>query len=179
MRTHGFPLILAIVPFVTGTLMACAGDTGAVTPPVVPPFLRTVNVVLPISGTCQTAFDPPTLPPPPQFQQVDRGVCTLSHLGRTTIYSLEEIDIIAGTQRSIEFTYTAANGDVLRAANVGTNVPNGPGVRFSAVTTFVGGTGRFANATGQARIEGTASFLTNTATYTVDGWIAYDAATSK
>jgi len=174
-----FPPVLLIAPLVAGVLMACADDTAMITRPDGRRVLRTVNVVLPISGTCQTAFDPPPLPPPPQFRQVDRGVCNLSHLGRTTIHSLEEIDIVAGTQRSIEFTYTAANGDVLRVANVGTNVPNGPGVRFSAVTTFVGGTGRFANATGEARIEGTASFLTNTATYTVDGWIAYDAAASR
>jgi hypothetical protein len=56
---------------------------------------------------------------------------------------------------------------------VGTNAPDGFGVRFQATSTFAGGTGRFANATGQVRVEGQASFLTNTSTYTVDGWIAY------
>ena len=71
------------------------------------------------------------------------------------------------------------NGDILRVMTAGTNTPNGPGVRFSATMTFVGGTGRFANATGQAQVEGAASFITNTASFTVDGWIAYDGQTAS
>lgn len=169
MRT---PEALAVLLAVAAT--GCSVDAPTTVAPVVPAVSRTVNGVRPIVGTCETSFAPPTLPPPPVFQQVDIGWCELSHLGRTAIYSLQEIDIVAGTQRSIEYTYTAANGDILRVVNVGTNVPNGPGVRFTATTTFVGGTGRFANATGQARVEGTASFITNTASYTIDGWIAYD-----
>jgi hypothetical protein len=54
-------------------------------------------------------------------------------------------------------------------------VPDGFGVRFTATTAFVGGTGRFENATGEVRIEGRADFITNTATFAVDGWIRYDA----
>ena len=72
-------------------------------------------------------------------------------------------------------TFTAANGDLLRATNVGTSTPSRPGVAFQGTTTFIGGTGRFANASGQARAAGTANFLTNTAEFTLDGWIAYEA----
>ena len=86
-----------------------------------------------------------------------------------------ELDLAAGTQRG-ERTLTAANGDVLRMVSVGTSTPRGPGlVGFVATHTFVGGTGRFANATGQARGEGIANLVTRTTVATLDGWIAYDA----
>ena len=40
--------------------------------------------------------------------------------------------------------------------------------------SFIGGTGRFARASGSARVVGTASFATNTSTFTfVDGRIAF------
>jgi hypothetical protein len=131
---------------------------------------------LPVSGTCNTSFDPPTFPLPPVIRQVDNGTCQLAHLGRTAIYLLQDINLVAGTQTSLELTLTAANGDVLRGSNVGTHVSNGPTSVFSSVLTLTGGTGRFANATGQWRLEGTADHMTNTATFTVvDGWITYDA----
>ena len=103
----------------------------------------------------------------------------LAHLGRTAIYAVQDIDIVAGTQRSLEITFTAANGDVLRAASVGTNAPSGPGVVFRATMTFIGGTGRFANATGEAQLDGAASFVTNSASFRLDGWIAYDGSQGK
>lgn len=179
MRPHRFPAVLITIASFSALFTGCKPDNRTVLAPDAPALARAANESLPITGVCETAFVPPTFPPPPVIRQVDQGICQLSHLGRTALYSLQEIDLVAGTQTSIELTYTAANGDILRAVNTGTNVPNGPGVRFSATTTFVGGTGRFANATGQARIEGTASFVTNTASYTVDGWIAYDAAANS
>ena len=178
MRARGITTAFLTVTTLGGALTGCAVDGSAVAPPdAASPTRATVSrdalTARPISGECTSAFVPPQLPPPPVFQQVDRGTCQLSHLGRTTVFSLQEISLLAGTQTSIEYTYTATNGDILRVRNAGTNVPNGPGVRFSATTTFVGGTGRFAHATGQAHIEGSASFITNTATWTLDGWIAY------
>lgn len=131
----------------------------------------------PLTGRCETSFDPPPFPLPPVLRQVDTGICQLSHLGRATIYSVQDIQFATGTQVSVELTFTAENGDVLRATNAGTSAPGGPGVTFQGTTTFVGGTGRFASATGEARIAGTANFATNTAEFTVvDGWIAYGAA---
>jgi hypothetical protein len=131
---------------------------------------------LPLVGRCETRFDPPPFPLPPVHRQVDTGTCQLSHLGRAAVYVAQDINFATGTQVTVEFTLTAANGDVLRATNVGMSQPNGPGVDFSGTMTVIGGTGRFANATGGARLEGTASFLTNTASFTfADGWIAYDA----
>ena len=130
--------------------------------------------VRPISGRCELTITP--LPSsPPVIRQTDTGTCQLSHLGRTGFAGVLELNLVTGTQRG-ERTFTAANGDELRAVNVGTSTPAGPGlVRFSAVLTFVGGTGRFANATGEMRGEGTANLVTRTTSVTFDGTIAYAA----
>jgi hypothetical protein len=128
----------------------------------------------PISGHCELTVTPlPSVPP--ILRQTDTGTCQLSHLGRTAYTGVLEIDLATGTQRG-ERTLTAANGDILQVVAVGTSTPDGPGrVRFVATLTFVGGTGRFADATGQARAEGVANLATSTTMVTLDGWIAYDA----
>jgi hypothetical protein len=51
-----------------------------------------------------------------------------------------------------ESTYTAANGDQLYA--VFTGQLNGVTGKFTATVTYVGGTGRFANASGTATLSG-------------------------
>ena len=155
-------------------LMACGADD----PPTAPVTLnasmeRAGKDAQPFSGRCETAFAPPTLPPPPVIRQVDEGECVLSQLGRTSAYIVQDIDIAAGTQQSVEISLTAANGDILHASTAGTNTPNGSGVAFQATMTLTGGTGRFANATGQATVVGSANFRTNTASFVVDGVIAY------
>ena len=118
---------------------------------------------------------PPPLPLPPVHRQIDTGTCWFSHLGRTTLYGVQDIVFASGTQ-SGERTFTAANGDVLRAVHAGTSAPSGPGlISFVTTITFVGGTGRFAHATGQMTGAGTANLLTRTTVVTNEGWIAYDA----
>ena len=159
-------------------LVGCSGDGLLTRPDSEMSALSTRSsaeiVTRPLSGRCDTAFDPPPLPPPPVLRQVDVGTCQMTHLGRVSFRAVQDIDLASGTQTSVEVTFTAPNGDVLRASSAGTSVPNGPGVEFSAVMTFTGGTGRFAGATGSARLDGKASFLTNTATFAfADGWIAY------
>lgn len=160
-------------------LIGCGGD-GMPTPPhaqvyAVPSRSSAEGIIVrPLSGRCDTAFDPPPLPPPPVLRQVDVGTCQMTHLGRAGMVAVQDINLVTGTQTSVEVTFTAPNGDILRATSAGTSVPNGPGVTFSATMTFVGGTGRFAQATGRARLEGAASFVTNTASFTfAEGWIAY------
>lgn len=174
MRTIATATILITL---TGALAGCAGEPASTAPPDEPNLDRAAaSASLALTGRCETSFAPPQYPLPPVLRQVDVGTCQLSHLGRAAMYLVQDIHFATGTQVSVEFTFTAPNGDVLRAANVGTSAPSGPGVRFQGTTTFVGGTGRFANAIGEARLEGTANFLTNTATIAVvDGWIAYDA----
>ena len=169
-----------VAPSLLLTLAAagCASETPSTAPLDAPSLARVAAAPAsrPITGRCETSFDPPPFPLPAVHRQADTGTCQLAHLGRAALYLVQDIHFATGTQLSVEFTLTASNGDVLRATNVGTSAPSGPGVRFQGTTTFGGGTGRFANATGEARLEGTANFLTNTAELTVvDGWIAYDA----
>jgi hypothetical protein len=131
----------------------------------------------PISGECylRTLATVP-YPAPPNFRQDVTGTCQLAHLGHTTVHFVQVVNFATRTQQSLELTYTAANGDVLRAASAGTSLPTATGVTFSATITFIGGTGRFANATGHAHAEGAADLVAGTSWYTLDGWIAYDAA---
>ena len=166
------PLLFTLASCADGAAAIAAPDASAVSgvsAAAVPPDAR------PIAGRCELTFNPPPLPLPPVHRQIDTGTCWFSHLGRTALYGVQDIVFAAGTQ-SGERTFTAANGDVLRAVHAGTSAPSGPGlVSFVTTITFVGGTGRFANATGQMTGAGTANLLTRTTIVTNEGWIAYDA----
>ena len=124
-----------------------------------------------IKAECQTTFNAPTLPPPAIHWQVDIGTCRFTPFGPMTVAGVQEINFAAGTQ-SGERTFTARNGDVLRAVHVGTSAPGAPGtVNFSATLTFVGGTGRFAGVFGEARASGTATRATTSASFELEGWL--------
>ena len=168
----------AIASLISVTLIGCSGDglptTTRADASSLPSRANAGAASRPLAGSCETSFDAPPLPPPPVLTQEDRGTCQLTHLGRASFHAIQNIDLSTGTQTSIEITFTAANGDVLRASSAGTSAPNGPGVSFSALMTFTGGTGRFATAIGSARVQGSASFATNTSAFTFsDGWLAY------
>lgn len=180
MRAHA----LTAIPLLL-TLAACAGDRPAVTETAVAQVAAasaadhdaapTEPAARPIEGRCELTFNPPPLPLPPVHRQIDTGTCWFSHLGRTALYGVQDIVFAAGTQ-SGERTFTAANGDVLRAVHAGRSAPSGPGlVSFTTTITFVGGTGRFANVRGQMTGAGTANLRTRTTLVTNEGWIAYDA----
>lgn len=127
----------------------------------------------PITAECQTTFNAPSFPPPPIHRQFDIGACRFSPLGKMTVSGVQDINAAAGTQAG-ERTFTARNGDVLRAVHAGTSGPVAPGViGFSATITFVGGTGRFAGATGEAHVTGTATIATRTAVFEMEGWLRY------
>jgi hypothetical protein len=130
----------------------------------------------PIQGRCAlTVLSTTPYPAPPVFRQVAEGTCELAHLGRTTVHFIQVVNFGNGTQQSLALSYAAANGDVLQAASVGTSVPNATGVSFTSTITFVGGTGRFMNATGSARAEGSANLVSGTSQYLLDGSISYNA----
>jgi hypothetical protein len=130
-----------------------------------------------LTGHCVVTFDAPPSPPPSVVRQADTGTCQMRDLGPMNFAGVQEIDFVAGTQHG-ERTFTAANGDVLRATHVGTSAPSGPGlISFDATLTFVGGTGRFEHAAGQAHGVGTANLATRTTTFTLDGWVTYDTPT--
>jgi hypothetical protein len=134
-----------------------------------------VKASVPISGSCSLTFAPPPIPIPPVFEQVDTGTCSFTHLGESTMYGVQEINLVAGTQAGTR-TFTAANGDLLRGTHAGTSRPAGPGlVSFSARFTITGGTGRFANATGYLDAQGVANLIARTTQSSFEGEIVYDA----
>jgi len=154
------------------TVAACAD-----TPPTTmtdPLAIASSMAELKVSGQCETVFAPPPFPLPPAIRQIDTGTCRIAHLGRSAFYAEQDISFATGSAVSADVRFTAANGDVLRATSAGVFVPEGPGVRISGVITFAGGTGRFVNATGEARIEGQVDFITNTTRFSfVEGWLTY------
>ena len=168
--------LLFIVPVLA--LAACSADapTSVRLAPTQGAATKAPLASRPIQGRCAlTILSTTPYPAPPVFRQVAEGTCELSHLGRTTVHFIQLVNFGNGTQHSLALSYTAANGDVLQAASVGISVPNATGVSFTSTSTFLGGTGRFANATGSARAEGSANLAKGTSQYTLDGSISYDA----
>ena len=126
-----------------------------------------------LTGSCTLTFNAAPLPPPPIHHQIDTGICQLTHLGRTKFYGEQDINFMAGTQSGWR-TLTAANGDELYLTHTGTSMLSGPGlVSFVAQMTIVGGTGRFAGATGGGQGTGLATLATRTTSLTIDATIDY------
>ena len=175
MRTANVPVAL-----LAAALAACGpADSSTITAPAAPAPARAAAAALPmrpLAGSCETVLAPTQFVRPGVIRQVDTGVCHLSHLGRTRFYSTKLINVVAGTQTT-EATFTAANGDVLRAVGAGTNTPAGPGrADYAATLTFTGGSGRFARATGRATVRGQADLVARTSALTLEGSVAYAAA---
>ena len=109
--------------------------------------------------------------------------CRFRHLGHVTGVILQETtatgpvgaDGILPSRNSASIAYTAANGDVLYSDFSGPatiNVVTGA-VSFEGEEVFVGGTGRFAQASGTSWLEGTASTVTNVGFYVTSGTLSY------
>jgi len=158
-------------------LAACGGGAPSVTTPNASAALsKSVAAqaagALPIKGHCELTFNPPPLPLPPVHRQIDTGTCWFSHLGKTALQGVQDINFAAGTQSGTR-TFTAANGDVLRATHAGTSGPGGPGlVRFVTTITIVGGTGRFANATGIFTVRRVLNQATGLTTGSFEGTVS-------
>ena len=175
MRVSRVPAVLLTV-----ALGACGSDTPA--PTAISRLTAGADrastaspVTRPFSGKCEVTFNPPPFPLPPVFEQTDVGTCHFTELGVTAFYGVQTINFAAGTQAGWR-TFTAANGDVLRVEHTGTSGPSGPGlVSFRATSNVVGGTGRFANATGHLSISGVANLITHVTVSTFEGSISYNA----
>lgn len=143
---------------------------------------ETVARALSISGHCEGTFDfiPIDFLPPPQEDLAaharlpGRGVCRLTHLGKTTYAEDLLVDFtgdpFVGTGTRV---FIAANGDELRATEeTATPGPgNNPEFISSGTFTFDGGTGRFRDATGSARFTGGGSVEDNSAFLLLEGTI--------
>jgi hypothetical protein len=152
----------------------------------------------PIKADCTTTFtliDPGSAGQCAVFQQVPsafiaiEGRCEPAHLGRADINAVQQLvfqldaagePVIVGGQPVVTqlrncTTLTAANGDELDHTTIG-DVTQGAGpaqVVFSGTIEFVGGTGRFAAASGSAEFSGTANLATNTGAFSFQGTVVY------
>ena len=177
MRTPTTPTLLLPLALATLSSLAGCGDapTAAVRPTEVQ-AARAANAVVqrPWKGRCDvetviTEFGPTG---PIKFHQT--GTCQLAHLGRTTVVT-DETRVVGGT--AVTSTFIAANGDELHTTGlvVTTRYPDGTATVVGTYTA-VGGTGRFAGASGEAVFDETARInppAPTVGTYTLDGWLAY------
>ena len=168
---------IALICLFALSLTACADTPTSVSAPRATSHggasLQQADAVRPLTGSCTTTFAPLPFPPPPIHHQIDTGSCQLSHLGKTAFYGEQDINFAAGTQSGWR-RWTAANGDELHLTHTGTSGLVAPGmVGFTAQMTIVGGTGRFAGATGSARGTGVANLAARSTSVTIEGWIKY------
>ncbi len=135
----------------------------------------------PYGGRCSTVVTPVTAPGVfPQELHIDSD-CHLTHLGRTSGQSTQYVIPAGPPGATIPLlitnttVYRAANGDQLKMSFLGTGQldPTTGEVTFIGTEKFEGGTGRFANATGSATVQGGASIFTNLGSFTTRGRIAY------
>jgi hypothetical protein len=148
-------------PTPTSASLATAGAEASAQTPAGPAQIQsTGGSVLPFAGsfdiqTTGTFNCPPTCPP---TTLVITGTFsgTATHLGRFTGTTDEIVDVATATGTGT-FNLTAANGDQLFTTTVGQADQSTPPTisHVTETATIVGGTGRFAGATGTLNIEHT------------------------
>lgn len=138
----------------------------------------------PIEGACDNDITP--LSPPGVFPVLlaVENTCHISHLGLTVGFTDSEVIVPAGppvgTVLPVSITvtkivYVAADGDQLWSTFGGVGEIDFTTGRatFDGTETYIGGTGRFSNATGHSHTFGDGSLFTNKATLTTAGTIGY------
>jgi len=114
---------------------------------------------------------------PPTLRISGREEGTATHLGQFTATSVDLVDMTTNTGTGT-FDFTAANGDQLRTTTVGReNSFTPPNISHVTLTaTIVGGTGRFAGATGTLTIKFDETIdeasATSTGSGTIEGHIS-------
>ena len=157
------------------TLAGCSGDaiTGSRSNSRAMAVSTSQSVARPWKGTCDVAAS---------FTSATTltivGTSQLAHLGRTTVAATQTIEVL--TSGLVAYTntasYTAANGDELQTSNVGIATPSASGLALAGTETAIGGTGRFANASGTAALSGAVVFTSPSTTigfYSLDGTLNY------
>lgn len=134
---------------------------------------RPLTVSLDFSGTDATFTCDPGLVPAGQA-----GTGHLSHLGRVEL-SGGHCNNFATLEFTDGFaTYVAANGDTIDIEYSGQAVLTPEGFEGSGTGEIVGGTGRFASASGEIDFAFTTTLFPDGTDQTLvdgEGWIAYDA----
>ncbi len=120
-----------------------------------PDFSRSESEATPWKGRCNGDFVFTS-----QTTLLITGVCHFARIGRMTFVIHQTLALGPIIHFTGASTYTARNGDELRTTHSGTATPTSDGiaVTLDGTETVVGGTGRFAEATGSATLTGM-SFL--------------------
>jgi len=127
---------------------------------------------LPFKGQLQSTEHVVSMPDADTTVRHLDGTGNATHLGQFTMSADFTVTMSTGNATGTA-TWTAANGDQIRASVVG----HGDIVAFPTVTiaethTITGGTGRFANASGHITIERSANLLTGVSTGSLSGTIS-------
>ena len=140
------------------------------------------NVPFKASVAAQETLRPDgvTCPVPPYLVGLTTGTGTASHLGAVTLVSSDCITpgLNTFTFSNGHLTFTAANGDELRAAYNGSLQPF-PGAppfslySISGTVTFASGTGRFTSASGSGYLQGTENIQTGQGQFNVTASLSY------
>jgi hypothetical protein len=172
MRIATTPAVLLVL-----ALVGCGADSPTAPVPDTPALDRASAAhraapERPMRGRCEASYAEPPVFEFPLLHIVSVGTCQFTHLGRTSQRTVQVLNVLTGVAVS-QITFTAASGDLLYATSIGTGTPDGPLTNFTGVSTITGGSGRFADATGQMDVAGTVNTVTGDASLTYDGWIAY------
>jgi hypothetical protein len=184
MRDPCWLLFSLLLPMVVG---ACGTESVDPFAPQPDPSARAsagAVVERPLTGNCRTVYqfvDFEFLPPPQQDVLARAtihhdGTCLLAHLGKTALTKDEVIDFtVFPAHVEGQLTLAAANGDQLSGMESSDVQPPDDSGAFSFVGrwTFIGGTGRFRDASGAAPFTGTGSTNDNTTTRSLSGRLSY------
>jgi len=109
---------------------------------------------------------------PPFFTVVITGNGQATHLGRFSLVVPHLVNFATAVGEG-DFTFTAANGDVLTAHFTGTADTSAPVFAIVEHATITGGTGRFATATGSFTAHRSYDPAAQTTTGTFEGTIVF------
>jgi hypothetical protein len=136
-------------------------------------------VARPLSGRCTTVVTR-LVPPPIEVQRIEY-TCRISHLGLTHGVVTQTVDVATGSLSS-SGVFVAANEDQLSSNFTGHATlsfvdPTDATVTFEGTEEFLPGTGRFADASGMARLVGSAKANlivgSGTGEFTLEGTLTY------
>ena len=144
------------------------------------------QVTRPLKGRCNTDVTIVSIGADGRLDLNIEYTCQLSHLGRTHNTVVQSV-IPTGPPAGVLLTgivnntgaYVAANGDRVNSSFTGTGTTNLADFTavFEGADTFSGGTGRLADASGSAHIQGTAVLDPATGTgkgqFSMEGTITY------
>src|SRR5215212_1375245 len=104
----------------------------------------------------------------------DVGVGHATHLGRFTLQASENVNLATLGVTGGTYTLTAANGDTVYGTYAGSAAPTADPAVITYVVTgpILGGTGRFAGATGFLTWEGWGNLATGELGDRITGWIS-------